>query len=131
MHAQRSAAGIVSVAAAKGAAATAAAKGAAGKAAAKDAPKAAAAAAKGAAGAAAKAAAAAAAEAAAAAAAPSPQKKGAAPGLPDIPFPVGHLKCSDAAFAKLCGASLEEYEEFRDKLFGGTAPPAAGSATAR
>jgi hypothetical protein len=38
------------------------------------------------------------------------------------------LKCSDTQFVKLCGTTLEEYEQFKAQLFGGT-PPAGASST--
>lgn len=37
------------------------------------------------------------------------------------------LKCSDAQFAKQCGTSLEEYEAFKQRLFGGEGPPPTAS----
>ena len=55
----------------------------------------------------------------AAAAAPAASASAAAAAtvsINDIPFPLGNLKCSDAQFAKLCGTSLEEYEQWRERL---------------
>ena len=50
-------------------------------------------------------------------------------GAGEVAFPMGLLKCSDVQFAKLCGTSLEEYEAFRAKLFGGAASAASGSSS--
>jgi mTERF domain-containing protein len=50
-------------------------------------------------------------------------KRGASPDPAQLVFPMNALKCSDAQFVKLCGASLEEYEQFREVLLGGTQPP--------
>lgn len=63
--------------------------------------------------------------AAAAAPAPAAHSSAALVGLPDVAFPYGHLKCSDAEFVKQCGATLEEYEAFKAQLFEGPiqAPP--------
>ena len=65
------------------------------------------------------AAAAGAAPAAAAAAAAAAHSSAGLVGLPDVPFPYGHLKCSDAEFVKHCGSTLEDYEAFKARLFEG------------
>ncbi|KAI7840979.1 hypothetical protein COHA_005208 [Chlorella ohadii] len=50
-------------------------------------------------------------------------KRGASPDPSQLVFPMNALKSSDAQFVKLCGSSLEEYEQFRAALFGGAQPP--------
>ena len=50
-------------------------------------------------------------------------RRGAAPDPTQLTFPMNALKCSDAQFVKQCGATLEEYEQFREVLLGGAQPP--------